>query len=114
MGKFQLKGVKSLPADPVKIRMVEKISGKRASDIFHMDTDLMRSSGIQMKFHKGISIIDIQPFIMGDSGFSMLKIYFSGNYRIIHSGDRCGNSTFFRRNPVCERKISAPDLTIWW
>ena len=46
MGKTQKCGMKRLAVDKTIIRVIEKISRKRVTDSFHMDADLVRSSGL--------------------------------------------------------------------
>ena len=113
MCEFQLKRMECLALDFVKKRMIEKITGKRATNVFHMHTDLMCTAGIQMKFYQGIAVADCKPFIMRHCSFSFFEVYFSGNYRVVHSCDRRGNCTLLRRDSVSEREISAPDLALF-
>lgn len=113
VAEFQLKRVERLPADPVKNRMIKEISGERTADVFHMDTDLMCTSRVQMKFHKRIAVTDSKAFIMSYRSFSMLPVYLSGDNGIIHSCNGSRNSSLFRWNSICKRQISAADLTLF-
>lgn len=113
VAEFQLKRVECLPADPVKNRMIKEISGERTADVFHMDTDLMCTSRVQMKFHKRIAVTDSKAFIMSYRSFSMLPVYFSGDNGVIHSCNGRGNGSSFRWNSICKSQVSAADLALF-
>ena len=113
VAEFQLKRVERLPADPVKNRMIKEISGERTADVFHMDTDLMCTSRVQMKFHKRIAVTDSKAFIMSYRSFSMLPVYFSGDNGVIHSCNGRGNGSSFRWNSICKSQVSAADLALF-
>ena len=113
MSKFQLEGMQGLASDPVKNRMIKEISGERTADVFHMDTDLMCTSRVQMKFHKRIAVTDSKAFIMSYRSFSMLPVYFSGDNGVIHSCNGRGNGSSFRWNSICKSQVSAADLALF-
>ena len=57
VGEFQLVGVQGLSFyDPV-IRIIEKISWQRVSDVLHMHTDLMGAPGFQVELDEGVGVI---------------------------------------------------------
>ena len=62
MDKFQSIRVEWLAADIAVVRIIEKITGKRMTDIAHMDPDLMSPAGIQFQ----TDIRKILFFIIGE------------------------------------------------
>ena len=62
MDKFQSIRVEWLAADIAVVRIIEKITGKRMTDIAHMDPDLMSPAGIQLQ----TDIRKILFFIIGE------------------------------------------------
>ena len=62
MDKFQSIRVEWLAADIAVVRIIEKITGKRMTDIAHMDPYLMSPAGIQLQ----TDIRKILFFIIGE------------------------------------------------
>ena len=52
MRKFQLPGMKRLPADPGEIRTVEKVTGQGMTDVLHVHTDLVGATGFQPQLYQ--------------------------------------------------------------
>ena len=54
VGEFQLEGVQRLSFHDHVIRVIEKISWQRVSDMLHMHTNLMGAPGFQVKFDERV------------------------------------------------------------
>ena len=67
---------------------------------------------IQMQLHKSISVADSKTLIMSHGSLSTLKINLPCDHRSIHSGNRSGDRSPFRRDPVSKGKIGTPNLAL--
>ena len=72
--------MKRLPLNPPVIRMIQIITRKRMTNIFHMHPDLMRPPGFQMKLCQRIISANRQPFIMRHRRLPGFKIHFPGDH----------------------------------
>lgn len=90
VGKAQIDGMKRLTVDQTVVRAVEKIPRQRVPDGFHMDADLVRSSGFQQETDErevGVLVV-CNSLIMGHSSITPLRIADALNGRAVFSGDR--------------------------
>ena len=80
----KLRGVECRSRDEGPIlSTVEKITGERATNVGHMDTDLMGASGVQFQAEKGAAAVTGEGLIMG-AGRQTALTHLAGNEGIFH------------------------------
>ena len=108
-GKLQLVGVQGDPADPAVVRMVEVISQKRITQIFHVNPDLMGASGFQVQLHQRKMVSRVQTFKMGDCFRAGLKIDLPLKNGVRFSGDGSADCAFRGADSLDQSQVGAPD-----
>ena len=88
MPEAQSVGVQCLSGDQACIGMVEIITDQRKTKIFHMHTNLMGASCLQMKGEQGVPILCLQRLIMRDSMFAGCEINGALDDRAFLAGNR--------------------------
>lgn len=63
-----------LTPDILHIRIVQIVSDKRETQIFHMDTDLVGASGLQDEGDEAVSVFLFHNAVMGYSPFALIEI----------------------------------------
>ena len=110
MFKFQLPGMQRLSGKTAVILVVEKITRKGMSDVFHVDADLMGASRFQAKLCERIAVPECETSKMCDCFFAGFIIDLPLNGGIGTAPDRSTDGSAFGKSAGHDGQIRTVNL----
>ena len=106
--------MQSLPGNVFHIWVVEVVSDQRKSNVFHMDADLMGTSGAETKRDQAVAVFLFKKLIVCYSCFTVIKVYGPLDDRTVLAAERSGDDTGFRSQMPAYDCPVFPGESLFW